>query len=222
MSAILFGSISTIADTSELQRQAFNKAFKAHGLDWDWSRSEYLTMLEKSGGQNRIADYAETIGQTVDAEAIHRSKSEFFQNSLTKSQVKPRLGVVETIQGAKSQGLKVAFVTTTSQENISRLMAALQPSIQVTDFDLILNDASVDRPKPDKAAYTFALERLGEKSDDCIAIEDNLSGVASAIAAGLDCIAFPNENTAHHDFNKADRLVDRLDFDKLQKILVSK
>jgi HAD superfamily hydrolase (TIGR01509 family) len=222
MSAILFGSISTIADTSELQRQAFNQAFKAHGLNWYWNRADYLTMLEKSGGQNRIADYAESLGQTVDAEAIHRSKSEFFQNSLTVSQVKPRLGVVETIQGAKSQGLKVAFVTTTSQENISMLMAALQPSIQVTDFDLILNNSSVDRPKPDKAAYTFALERLGEKSDDCIAIEDNLSGVASAIAAGLDCIAFPNENTAHHDFNRADRLVDRLDFDELQKILVSK
>lgn len=219
MSAILFGSISTIADTSELQRQAFNQAFQAHGLDWNWSRAEYLTMLETSGGQQRIADYADSLGQTVDAAAIHRSKSEFFQNSLTKSQVQPRLGVVETIQNAKSKGLKVAFVTTTSPENISRLMAALQPSIQVSDFDLILNDASVDRPKPDKAAYTFALERLGEKSDDCIAIEDNLEGVESAIAAGLDCVAFPNENTAHHDFKRADRLVDRLDFDELQKLL---
>jgi HAD superfamily hydrolase (TIGR01509 family) len=221
MSAILFGSISTIADTSELQRQAFNQAFKVHGLDWDWNREEYLTMLENSGGQNRIADYANSIGQTVDAKAIHRSKSEFFQNSLTKSQVKPRLGVVETIQGAKSKGLKVAFVTTTSQENISMLMAALQPSIQVTDFDLILNNSSVDRPKPDKAAYTFALERLGEKSDDCIAIEDNLAGVESAVSAGLDCVAFPNENTAHHDFKRANRLVDRLDFDELQKFLAN-
>jgi HAD superfamily hydrolase (TIGR01509 family) len=230
MSAILFGSISTIADTSELQRQAFNQAFKVHGLDWDWNREEYLTMLENSGGQNRIADYANSIlqgrgsanGQTVDAKAIHRSKSEFFQNSLTKSQVKPRLGVVETIQGAKSKGLKVAFVTTTSQENISMLMAALQPSIQVTDFDLILNDSSVDRPKPDKAAYTFALERLGERSADCIAIEDNLSGVESAIAAGLDCVAFPNENTTHHDFKGANHLVDRLDFDELHKFLLDK
>jgi HAD superfamily hydrolase (TIGR01509 family) len=222
MSAILFGSLSTIADTSELQRQAFNQAFKAHGLDWDWDRQEYLTMLEKSGGRQRIADYAASMGQTVDAEAIHRSKSEFFQSSLTGSQVKPRLGVVETIQSAKSQGLKIAFVTTTSQENISMLMAALQPSIQVSDFDLILNDSSVDRPKPDRAAYTFALEKLGEKSDDCIAIEDNLAGVESALAAGLDCVAFPNENTAHHDFKQAQHLVDRLDFAELQKFLASK
>ncbi|WP_309731359.1 HAD-IA family hydrolase [Chamaesiphon sp. OTE_75_metabat_556] len=221
MSAILFGSISTISDTSELQRQAFNQAFKAHGLNWCWHRAEYLTMLENSGGQNRIADYADSMGQTVDAEAIHRSKSEFFQNSLTESQVKPRFGVVETIQRAKSKGLKIAFVTTTAQGNISLLMAALQPSIQVADFDLILNADSVDRPKPDKAAYTFALASLGEQPDDCIAIEDNLSGLESAIAAGLDCIAFPNENTADHDFKRANHLVDQLNFEELQKFLAT-
>ncbi|WP_310483063.1 HAD-IA family hydrolase [Chamaesiphon sp. VAR_48_metabat_403] len=221
MPAILFGSISTIADTSELQRQAFNQAFKAHGLDWDWHREEYLTMLENSGGQNRIADYADSIGQTVDAETIHRSKSEFFQNSLTESQLQPRSGVVETIQSAKIKGLKIAFVTTTAQENISLLMAALHPIIQVNDFDLITNADRIDRPKPDKAAYTFALEKLGEKPDNCIAIEDNLGGLESAISAGLDCIAFPNQNTAHHDFNRAKHLVDRLDFDDLQKFLAS-
>lgn len=33
MPAILLRSISTLADTSELQRQAFNQAFAQHGLD---------------------------------------------------------------------------------------------------------------------------------------------------------------------------------------------
>jgi HAD superfamily hydrolase (TIGR01509 family) len=222
MSAILFGSIGTIADTSELQRQAFNQAFKAHGLDWCWNREEYLTMLEKSGGQQRIVDYAGATGRTVDAEAIHRSKSEFFQKSLAKSQVQPRSGVVETIQDAKSKGLKLALVTTTSQENISLLLEALRPNIQTTDFDLIVDASRVKQQKPDKAAYIFALERLGEKPDDCIAIEDNLGGVEAAIAAGLDCVAFPGENTAHHDFTTAQHLVDRLDAEELQTFLISK
>lgn len=222
MSAILFGSIGTIADTSELQRLAFNRAFEAHGLDWCWNREEYLTMLEKSGGQERIAEYASSTGQTVDPEAIHRSKSEFFQKSLTESQISPRFGVVETIQDAKSKGLKLAFVTTTSQENVSLLIEALRPTIQATDFDLIVDASSVENPKPDKAAYTFALARLGEKPEDCIAIEDNLGGVESAIAAGLRCVAFPGENTAHHEFEKATHRVDRLDFDTLQKFLLSK
>jgi HAD superfamily hydrolase (TIGR01509 family) len=219
MSAIFFGSIGTIADTSELQRQAFNQAFKTHGLDWCWNREEYLTMLEKSGGQQRIANYAASTGQIVDVEAIHRSKSEFFQKSLAESQVLPRFGVVETIQGAKNKGLKLALVTTTSQKNISSLLEALRPTIQATDFDLIVDASSVERPKPDQAAYAFALERLGEKPDDCIAIEDNLCGVEAAIAAGLNCVAFPGENSAGHDFEKAQHLVNRLDFDELQKLL---
>lgn len=222
MSAILFGSIGTIADTSELQRQAFNQAFKAHGLDWCWNREEYLTMLEKSGGQKRIAEYASSIGQTVDAEAIHRSKSEFFQKSLAESQVSPRVGVIETIQDAKSKGLKIALVTTTSQENISLLIQALHPSIQAADFDLIVDASKVERPKPDKAAYTFALERLSEKPDDCIAIEDNLGGVEAAISAGLDCVAFPGENTAHQNFEKSKHRVDQLEFNEIQKLLPTK
>lgn len=221
MSAILFGSIGTIADTSELQRQAFNQAFKAYGLDWCWNRDEYLTMLEKSGGQKRIADYADSTGQAVDAEAIHRSKSEFFQKSLAESQVPPRFGVVKTIQDAKSKGLKLALVTTTSQKNISLLIEALRPNIQVTNFDLIVDASSVKHPKPDQAAYTFALERLDEKPDDCIAIEDNLDGVEAAIAAGLDCVAFPGKNTAHQDFQKAQYRVERLDFNELQRFFLS-
>ena len=50
MPAVLFGSIGALADTSELQREAFNEAFDAHGLDWNWSRDEYRALL---AGQRR-------------------------------------------------------------------------------------------------------------------------------------------------------------------------
>ena len=45
MPALLLGSISTVADTSELQRQAFNQAFEEHGLDWQWDQDQYRAML---------------------------------------------------------------------------------------------------------------------------------------------------------------------------------
>lgn len=219
MSAVLFGSISTVADTSELQREAFNQAFEAHGLDWRWNRDEYLTMLEGSGGQSRIASYAESVGQTVDAEAIHRSKSEFFQTSLAGSQISPRPGVVDTIQEARSKGAKVGLVTTTSAENISSLIDALQPDLGTGSFDVIVDSSSVEQPKPDKAAYVFALKSLDEQPDDCVAIEDNLGGVEGAMAAGLNCIAFPNQNTATHDFDGATHRVDRLSFSELRTFI---
>src|SRR6202012_5453641 len=84
MPALVVGSISTVADTSELQRQAFNQAFAAHGLDWRWDQDQYRAMLSGNGGQARIAGYAQSRGQTVDAKAIHETKSRIFQEELAK------------------------------------------------------------------------------------------------------------------------------------------
>ena len=65
--AILFGSIGTIVETSELQLRSFNQAFSEAGLDWNWSIEEYQTMLKKSGGRNRINDFANQVGIEVNA-----------------------------------------------------------------------------------------------------------------------------------------------------------
>ena len=37
MKALFFGSIGTIVETSEIQRQSFNLAFKEAGLNWYWN-----------------------------------------------------------------------------------------------------------------------------------------------------------------------------------------
>jgi HAD superfamily hydrolase (TIGR01509 family) len=215
MSAILFGSISTLADTSELQRQAFNEAFAAYGLDWHWSREEYVSMLSSNGGAQRIADYAAARGDDVDAAAVHAKKSAIFQELLASSSVAPRPGVVATVEHAKRNDHKVGFVTTTSLGNIDALLAALQPHISREMFDLIVNADSVKAPKPAPAAYEFALQQLGEDAGSAVAIEDNVGGVASAAAAGIRVIAFPNANTGDGDFSAADQTVESLDTARL-------
>jgi len=217
MPAILFGSISTVADTSELQRDAFNQSFEIHGLDWRWDRDQYRAMLAQSGGQSRIAEYAQSLGQTVDAQAVHETKSEIFRDLLATVPLSPRAGVVETIRGARENDWKVGLVTTTSGDNVLSLLAALSPDVAMGDFDVIVNASSVEQPKPDKAAYSFALQNISEFPGDCVAIEDNVDGVQAAVAAGLTCVAFPNQNTTDHDFTAAVGRVDRLDVDELQR-----
>lgn len=218
MPTILFGSISTVADTSELQRQAFNQAFGAHGLDWNWEREDYRAMLGQSGGQSRIAKYATSRGEIVDAQAVHATKSQLFQQNMASSELEPRPGVLDTIKVAKSNGWKVALVTTTSRANVAALLDALSPKIRREDFDVIVDSSSVATPKPHKAAYAFALEHLDEAPDACVAIEDNADGVTAAVAAGVPCVAFPNENTAATEFPGATRHVDRLDAGALQQL----
>lgn len=211
MSAVLFGSISTLADTSELQRQAFNGAFARSGLDWHWSRDDYISMLSSNGGAQRIRQYAQSRGQDVDAESVHQLKSEIFRRLLTDLTVLPRPGVAALVADAKKKHLKVGFVTTTSQDNIGALLSALEPHVSLETFDLIVHRDSVSTAKPDAAAYEFALEHLGEHPDNVVAIEDNIGGVAAAVAAGIRCIAFPNENTEGGDFSAATQTVESLD-----------
>jgi HAD superfamily hydrolase (TIGR01509 family) len=219
MPAMLFGSISTIADTSELQRQAFNEAFETHGLDWRWEQEEYRDLLRSSGGSDRVAEYARSRGESVDADAVHRSKSELFQKHLGEAGLTLRPGVAATLKQARDNGFKVAFVTTTAPENVAALLDGLD-DLSASDFDLVVDRTAVEQPKPDAAVYAYALDQLGETADGCVAIEDNLGGVQSAAAAGVPVIAFPNTNTAGHDFDQADRRVDALDFADVQSAVV--
>jgi HAD superfamily hydrolase (TIGR01509 family) len=218
MSALLLGSISTVADTSELQRQAFNEAFEAHGLDWRWDRDDYRAMLTTSGGQDRIAGYAKSRGEDVDAQAVHETKSKIFRDRLASAGLAPRPGVADTIKAAKDHGWKIGLVTTTSPDNVAALLDRLHPQVGDQDFDVIVDSARVDSPKPDPAAYLFALQALNEAPGDCVAVEDNVDGVLAAIAAGVPCVAFPNENTSQHDFSAAAGRAGRLSFAELQAL----
>ena len=74
---LLFSSdpSALVVDTSELQRDAFNRAFEQHGLAWRWEREEYAALLAGNGGADRIADYAAERGEDVDVAAVHATKS---------------------------------------------------------------------------------------------------------------------------------------------------
>jgi len=218
VTALLFGSISTLADTSELQRDAFNQAFSQHGLDWQWDQDDYRARLAGNGGQDRITAYAEERGEQVDAAAVHATKSRIFQESVAEhAQARP--GLVDTVKAAKAQGYKVALVTTTTPENVAALGAALAGELSFDDdLDLIVDNSQVDANKPDPAAYTMALADLGEKAEDCVAVEDNPGGVKAAQAAGITCVAFPNTNTAGLDFDGA-QVRDRLDLADLTGLI---
>lgn len=217
MSTILFGSIGTLAETSEMQRQAYNDAFAEHGLDWSWERAEYQKLLPQSGGRDRVADYATERGESVDADAVHQTKSRLYQQALRAAPVQARPGVVDTIRRAKAEGLKLALVTTTSPENIEALTGALV-DVQQSDFDVIVDVTKVQTSKPDKAPYVWALGQLNQQPGDCVAVEDNAYGVRAAKAAGVPVIAFPGANTAGHDFGDAEQ-VQHVDFSALDALL---
>ena len=78
--AILFGSIGTLIESSNIQRNSFNEAFKEAGLDWYWDEQDYKILLKKSGGTKRVEDFAEKNNVNVNASKIRNRKTEIFSS----------------------------------------------------------------------------------------------------------------------------------------------
>ena len=201
--AILLGSIGTLIETSELQRKAFNQAFSEAGLDWIWTPDEYLTMLKKSGGRNRIIDYANDQGVQVNAHELHLKKTEIFNNVMNEEKISLRPGVANLISYVLDNNIQLAFVTSTSEANIDAMFTALNGQIKRSDFDFIGNDKIISKPKPNAEIYLKALSELKLNAEDCIAIEDTEVSMRSAIDANIKCIAFPGSLAYDNDFSNA-------------------
>jgi HAD superfamily hydrolase (TIGR01509 family) len=205
--SILFGSIGTIVETSDIQRQAYNDAMREAGLGWHWDRTTYAELLLQSGGKDRLAHLAAaTSGVLPQAtiDQIHTRKTELACARMALEGVAPRPGVADLIALAKARGLKLGFVTTTYQVNIDAVFAAVGAAFGRDDFDFITSRDKVTRGKPFPDAYETTLAALGVTASEAVAIEDTALSAMSAKRAGIDVVVTPGALTAEQDFWQAD------------------
>ena len=192
MKAVLFGSIGVLAETSELQRRAYNTAFARHGLDWHWNIATYCRLLATAGGQRRIRTLAGGALSELKIRQIHETKQDVFE-ALLADGVMPRPGVIEALALAKAAGLRLGFVTTTTPRTLAMIRQALSAHIDFSDFEVITSKADVVMEKPDGEVYDVTLRRLGLHASDAIAFEDTVTSQTSAHAAGLRCHLYAGE-----------------------------
>ena len=221
--AILFGSIGTLVETSEIQREAFNDAFREAGLDWTWNRDDYREMLHRSGGKRRIAMFAQARGDDVDAGALHARKTALFDERIRDRGLSLRPGVGEVIAWARAEGVKLGFATTTSRDNVEAIFDALakgeRGAPDRTTFDFVGDASMVERPKPEPQIYEVALSRLGADAASSVAIEDTGVNLAAPVAAGIPTVAFPGANAMGDNFRDAGAVVDELDVSIIESVL---
>ena len=208
---VMFGSIGAVAETSDIQRRSYNAALSDAGLDWEWDRETYSELLEQAGGKERLGMLSSATNAGLGdqkIEQIHEDKTQKACDMLREKGVSTRPGVKALVDHAKSNGAKVAFVTTTYQPNIDAIFEA--SDLSRDDFDYVGTRDDVSQGKPSPDCYERALEELGVSADDCIAIEDTANSVQSAKRAGIDVIATPGELTSDQDFWQADLVIDSL------------
>ena len=210
LKAIIFGSIGTILETSDIQRKSFNKAFKKFGLNWHWSKNEYKKLLRTSGGENRLSNYAKIKNIKINTLKLRNLKTKFFNNYLKKNKLKPRAGVTNVIKFCKKNNIKLGFASSTSINNINSIFFALENTIKKKDFDFIGNSKLVSKKKPYPDIYKVALKKFGLSSKECLAIEDTEESMKSALSAKIICIAFPGKLHEKEKFKGSYKITKKL------------
>jgi HAD superfamily hydrolase (TIGR01509 family) len=217
LQALLWDVDGTMVDSEELHRQAFNQAFAQAGLAWRWDREEYGRLLAVAGGKERIqhslALRTKTEERGVDAgldvAELHRQKTELYAGLLTSGAARLRPGVARLMREAEQRGLRQAIVTTTSLNNVRTLRDTLLKDV-VETWDAVLTGESVLFKKPAPDVYLTALEHLGLRASDCLALEDSGLGVAAARLAGVPTLVTRSQYTEDDDFCGALAIFDHL------------
>ncbi|HVT22465.1 MAG TPA: HAD family phosphatase [Mycobacteriales bacterium] len=106
---------------------------------------------------------------------------------LYHSQLPLMPGAVELIDAARDAGLLTALVSSSYRV----LVDAVLDGVGRDRFDITLAGDEVTHAKPDPEPYVVACERLGVRPAEAVVLEDAMSGVKSAEAAGCKVIAVP-------------------------------
>ena len=214
--AVIFGAIGVIAETSDLQRQAFNRAFAEQGLDWQWDSATYRRLLVINGGQARLRAYRKEMSQesaVSDAmiATLHARKTDHYADLTVAGALRPRRGVAELIQTCRKAGIRIALCTSTSLDNVEAIASALGETLDFGAFESITTIDKIGAVKPAPDAYRHCLSQLNLSARDVVAIEDTPVSMASAIAAGIAVIATPGAMTSDQDFSAAALVIDNLE-----------
>ena len=192
LKAVFFGSIGTIAETSEIQRRSYNLAFNRLNIDCYWNVANYCEMLKVPGGKERIKNF--TIPNITDEEIdrIHNLKEEIYAELIEQEDIS-RTEFVEVFHHTKASDLKIGLITTTSETNIKSLSKALEDKVNFNDFDIITTSKDCVYPKPNPEIYKNALKKIGVSPCEAIAIEDTQVNLGASIAAEINSILYPGE-----------------------------
>ena len=185
-----------------------------------WHEAE-VELFANQGGEFTWDDKMAVIGTSYDftadyfADRLARPRSEgpslvremiAGMHERVRRAVQARPGAVELVQRLRETDVRLGLAS-----NSPRVLVddALRTAGLADAFDAIVTSDDVANAKPAPDIYLLVCERLGVAPADALALEDSLSGVTAAKAAGLTVIGVPQ--FAETDVSAADRVVDSLE-----------
>ncbi len=223
LQALIFDVDGTLAETErDGHRVAFNQAFAAAGLDWNWSPERYGELLAVTGGKERIRHFWQQylpefvpplsagMSEQEWIAGLHKAKTNYYVQLLQTGGISLRPGVRRLLTEARAAGLRLAIATTTTPDNVTALLEAALGPESLSWFELIAAGDIVPAKKPAPDIYHYALNEMQLDPAYCLAFEDSQAGLESARQAGLTTVVTVNDYTRSQDFSGAAIVLDHL------------
>jgi beta-phosphoglucomutase-like phosphatase (HAD superfamily) len=156
LEAVIFGGMGTLAEVAELDRAAWNAAFRTHGIDWHWSWDVYAELMRPGGDRQLAARYAAHLGQLVEADLLDRTHQRQFATMLAGG-VPLRPGVARMMNWAARGGVKLALVSRSEVEPVRALLKATARERGGLAFDVAVLREDVSHMAPHPAGMVAAL-----------------------------------------------------------------
>jgi len=196
--ALIFDFDGLILDTESAVYRSWQELYQAYGGHLDFSFWANIVGTVSNEGDYFDALEAQ-IGRPLERQSLGLKRYQRELELIASQPLQP--GVEKYLQDARRLGLKIGLA---SSSTCAWVMGHLTQRGLIHYFDCLRARDDVHRVKPDPELYLSVLAGLGVQAEEAIALEDSPIGVTAAKAAGLFCVAVPNELTRRLSLEHAD------------------
>jgi HAD superfamily hydrolase (TIGR01509 family) len=188
--ALLFDFDGLILDTEYASRAGWERLYREHGHELP--ADLWATVVGTTHAPfDPMAHLEELVGEPLDREALNERRYAQELALIEAEELRP--GIAEYLAAARKLGLKRAIVSSSPRGWVDMHLERLEETV---GWDAICTaDRDPARAKPAPTLYLEALAALDVAADEAVAFEDSPNGVLAAKAAGVFCIAVPNDVT---------------------------
>jgi beta-phosphoglucomutase len=180
---VLFDMDGVLVDSEEFICRAGIEMFKEKGLQ---VKPEDFKPFTGMGEDRYLGGVAEKYGFSFDV-AKDKARTYDIYKELVKGKLKALPGVYAFINRCRGSGLKMAVAS--SADEVKVMINLEEIELDPSLFGAIINGNQVERKKPFPDIFIRAAEELKLSPEECLVVEDAVSGVRAAKEAGSKCLA---------------------------------
>jgi HAD superfamily hydrolase (TIGR01509 family) len=210
---LIFDFDGLILDTETPDVIAWVKIYKKYGQEFDFSEYSLAigSVYEFSGPAKNLIN----LVPSLNLDEILQEWLQIEKELIEKQSIQP--GIMDYLNFSKQENLKTAIASSAERSWVVGHLKRLGIE-HLFNFIHTVDETKISKPSP--ALYHLALKSLQLEPDEVIAFEDSTNGVSAAKAAGIFCVAVPNQITRLLQLDQADLILDSLANLPLSQLLI--